>query len=103
MTERASSPDPQQIEEWLGAEVTGHFLTLIRMRLERTYQARAEVYFHGEPFRTQESKAWLLGEETVLQDIVEAFESKDFSQIEETDEERVRNPSVRRPRPHPPG
>lgn len=88
----------------MSGECAAYLLKLLKVRLDRTYRARAEVFFTGEPFRTQETKAWLLGEESVLSDLIEAFEEKVLSVVEEEEsEEPVRHPSVRGPRPHPAG
>jgi len=105
MTANPNSPPQEQIEEWLEGETTRYFLALIRMRLDRTFKDRAEIFFPCEPQKTQEGKLWLLAEEGTLQDIIEAFESKDLSLIEDlqTDEERVRHSPLRRPRPDPAG
>jgi hypothetical protein len=105
MTANRNSPSQQQVEEWLEGECCLYFLSLIKARLENAYQARSEVFFFGEPQRTQEGKVWLLGEENVLQDIIESFKEKDLSLIEEaqSDEEHIRNSALRRPHPHPAG
>jgi len=105
MTESRNSPKQQQVDEWIEGSVSTYFLSLIRSRLDRTWQARANVFYMGEPQRTQENKVWLLGEESVLQDIIDAFESKDLSVVEEveTDEEHIRHSPLRRPRTHPAG
>jgi hypothetical protein len=89
-----------QIEEWLEGETTRWFLRVLKERLDATFMRRAEVYYPGEPHRTQEGKAFLLGQEDVLSELIEAFESKQVSELEELDEEHVGNPSLRRPGSH---
>lgn len=93
---------PEQMAEWFDNPVTQYFHTLLKKRLDDVYAMRADVYFPGEPYRTQESKATLLGMEGELADWIEAFDEKDLSQLEESDvdEERVRNPSRPRPGAH---
>lgn len=86
---------PEQIEEWFDNPVTLHFHELLKKRLDDVYAMRADVFFPGEPNKTQESKATLLGMEGELADLLEVFDKKDLSQLEESeiDQERVRNPS----------
>jgi hypothetical protein len=93
---------PEQIAEWFENPVTQRFHELLKKRLDEAYAQRAEVYFPGEPYKTQESKANLLGVEGELADLVQMFEEKDLSQLEESaiDEERVRNPPRPRPGAH---
>jgi hypothetical protein len=90
----------------MSGDCAAYLLRLLKQRLERTYHARAQVFFPGEPNRTQEGRIALIAEEGVLQDFIDAFEDRKqgFSAIEEEEsEERVRNPSVRRSRPDPAG
>jgi hypothetical protein len=87
--------------EWFESPVTQHLVKILKQRLDQTYEIRAGVFCPGEPHKTQEVKAHLLGIEGELADLIEAFDEKDLSQLEEQDsEERVRNPSVRRPSSH---
>jgi hypothetical protein len=90
-----ASPKPKQIEEWCDNEVTRYFLSLLKATLDDTYKRRGEVFYPFEPMRTQEAKAHLIGAEGALQDVIEAIEEKDLSQLEIESEEPVRNPSVR--------
>lgn len=87
-----TSPSPKQVEEWLEGEVTRHFRSLLQAKLDDTFRQRGEVFFPYEPNKTQEGKAMLLGSESALQDILDAMDEKDLSQLEIVDEERVRNP-----------
>lgn len=92
--------NPQQLEEWFESPVTEQLLNLLRMRLDLTFQMRASVFFPGEPNKTQEGKAMLIGEEGVLNDLIDAFQEQDLSQIHEAEEseiEQIRNTPVRRP------
>lgn len=91
----------EDFQEWFDSPVTQYFVKILNQRLDQTHELRGDVYCPGEPYKTQEVKAHLLGIEGELADLLEAFEQKDLSQLEEQDsEERVRNPSVRRPSPH---
>lgn len=83
----------KQLEEWCDAEVTRHFLKLVKKKLDTTFKERGEVFFPYEPMKTQEAKSNLLGAEGALQDLIEVIEEKDFTQLEESDDERVRNTS----------
>lgn len=88
----------QQLDEWFDSEVTRHVLSLLHKRLDDTFMMRAETFFPGEAYKTQEQKAMLLGEESALKDFIEALEEKDLSQIqdEESESEQVGYPSERR-------
>lgn len=86
-------PKQKQIEEWLESEVTRYFLSLIQKKLDYTFKQRGEVFFPFEPMKTQEVKAGLLGAEGELQDVIDAFESKNLSQLYEEEHEQVGNPS----------
>jgi hypothetical protein len=77
----------EQIDEWMESLVTVHVLELLKQRLEETYELRASVFFPGEPNRTQETKAHLIGEEGALNDIIRALEEKDLSEIYEAEEQ----------------
>jgi hypothetical protein len=92
----------EQLEEWFDSPVTSYFLSLLQSRLDHTFQLRAAVFFPGEPQKTQEGKATLLGMESELGDLIEAFEEKDLSvlEVEEQADERVRNTSERRSSSH---
>ena len=93
----------QDFKEWFDSPVTRHFVTLLKSRLDLTYRFRSEVFFPGEPNRTQETKATLLGCEGELGEIVEAFERKSLEslEIQEQDSaEPVRNSPVRRQGAH---
>lgn len=88
----------EQIDEWVESEVTQYFLGLLKSELDRVFSMRAEVYFPGEPFRTQEAKAMFIGQESSLKDVIEAIETKDFESLEvEEQDEQVGNTSERRP------
>ena len=87
MTELRKPPRQEQVEEWAEGEVTAYLLGLLKAKLDHTYHLRAGVYFPGEPNRTQEGKAQLLGMEAELADLIQALEEKDLSQlVEESDE-----------------
>lgn len=88
----------QQLEEWFDSEVTRHVLGLLHKRLDDVFMMRAETFFPGEPQKTQEQKAMLLGEESALKDFIEALEEKDLSEIqaEEIDDEQVGHSPERR-------
>lgn len=87
----------KQLEEWCDAEVTLQFLKLVRKKLDATFTQRAGAFFPYEPMKTQEAKSYLLGMESALQDVIDALAEKDFSQIEEIDDdERVRNTPMSR-------
>lgn len=91
----------KDIEEWFESEVTKHFFSLIQERLNTVYQMRAEVFCPGEPYKTQEIKAHLLGAESELADLIDSFTEKDFSNIEEPEvDQQVRNPPRVRPGAH---
>jgi hypothetical protein len=92
-----TSPSPKQIEEWCESAVAEYLVALLNKRLDTAYQQRAEAFISGEPVRTQEIRANLLGQEAVLDEIIEALEAKNLSQLEEPDDERVRNSPPRRP------
>jgi hypothetical protein len=96
------SPKPEQIEEWCDSEVTRHFLKILKSMLDRVYGQRSEVFFPGEPNKTQESKASLLGMEATLDDLIQAIDEKDLSQLEEEEkvDEQVRHTPIRRPSSH---
>jgi hypothetical protein len=93
-------PSPQQLEEWLEGEVTRFFRALIEQKLDETFRQRSEVFHPFEPHKTQEAKAMLLGAESALQDILDAMNEKDLSQLETEDEERVRHPPEPRSGPN---
>lgn len=97
-----SKIDPKDVAEWCENEGTRYFLKVLHDMLDRTYETRANVFFPGEPQKTQEGKATLLGMEHVLDDLIQAIEEKDLSQLEtqEPEVEQVRYPSVRRPGSH---
>lgn len=96
-----TSPKQEQIEDWLEGEVARYFRSLLEAKLEFTFQQRAEAFFPYEPHKTQEAKAMLLGAESALQDLLDAMNEKDLSQLEiASDEERVGNPSLRGSSPH---
>lgn len=85
----------KQLEEWCDAELTQHFLKLVKQKLEATFKQRGEAFFPYEPMKTQEAKSHLLGAEGALQDLIDVIEEKDFTQLEESvDEERVGNTPV---------
>jgi hypothetical protein len=86
-----TSPKPEQVEEWLEGEVTRYLRRLIQSKLDFTFRQRGEIFFPYEPNKTQEGKAMLLGAESALQDLLDAMDEKDLSQLETDDEERVRN------------
>lgn len=92
----------EQIDEWAEGEVTTYLVALLKAKLDHTYHLRASVFFPGEPNRTQEGKAQLLGMEAELADLIQALEEKDLSQLEvgEPDEERIRNTPIPRPGGH---
>lgn len=92
----------EQLEEWFESPVTSYFLSLLQSRLDHTYELRAEVFFPGEPQKTQEGKATLLGMEGELGDIIEAFTEKDLEllEVEEKVDEQVRNSPERRSSSH---
>lgn len=91
----------KDFEEWFDSQVTRHFVKLIEQRLDAVYAMRSDVFFPGEPNRTQEVKAHLLGAEGELGEILEAFKEKDLTQLEEKDlGEQVRNSPVRRQGAH---
>lgn len=93
----------QQFDEWFDSEVTRHFLGLLHARLDQTFGLRAEVFFPGEPQKTQEGKAHLLGMEAAFGELIEAFEEKDLSVLEEeeqADVEQIGNSPERRPSSH---
>lgn len=92
----------EQLEEWFESPVTGYFLSLLKSRLDHTFQLRAAVFFPGEPQKTQEGKATLLGMEGELADIIEAFEETDLSllEVEEKADEQVGHSPERRPSSH---
>jgi hypothetical protein len=94
---------PKQVEEWCESEVTQYLLALLKRKLDDTYSHRNGAYFPFEPTKTQEAIAHLIGAEGALQDVIDALEEKDLSQLEIEDEERVGNPSVRGQSPDPPG
>lgn len=94
------SPEPKQLEEWLEGQTTRWFLHLLRVQLDVTFNRRAEVFFPGEPNKTQETKAHLIGQEAILQDLIECFETQDFSDLESESDQHIRHPSVRGPSPH---
>lgn len=83
----------EQIEEWFENEVTLHFYSILKGRLDAIYHQRGSVYFPFEAYKTQEAKALLLGAEGEVQDIVDAFKEKDLSQLEELDEQVGDTPS----------
>jgi hypothetical protein len=89
----------QQLDEWFDSEVTRHVLGLLHTRLDEVFQMRAETFFPGEPQKTQEQKAMLLGEESAIKDFIEALEEKDLELLEveeKVDAEQIRNsPRVR--------
>lgn len=84
----------EQIDEWFENEVTLHFLSILKERLNAVFQQRGAVYFPFEAHKTQEAKALLIGAEGEIQDIVDAFEDKDLSQLEELDEQVGNTPSI---------
>lgn len=91
----------QDFEEWFESPVTKHFVSLLEKRIEAVYQMRGDVFFPGEPNRTQELKAHLLGAESELGQLFDAFTEKDLEQLEEKEvEQQVRNSPVRRPGAH---
>ena len=91
----------KDIEEWFDSAVTKHFLQLIEQRLDAVYEMRSDVFCPGEPNRTQEVKAHLLGAESELGQILDALREKDLSQLEEKEvAEQVRHTPVRRPGAH---
>lgn len=93
----------QDFKEWFESPVTNHFVSLLKSRLDLTYRLRSDVFFPGEPNKTQEAKANLLGCEGELSEIVEAFERKtlDILEVQEQDSaEPVRNSPVRRQGAH---
>ena len=77
----------EQIKEWFENEVTLHFLDILKGRLDTIFQQRSGIYFPFEANKTQEVKALLIGAEGEIQDIVDAFNEKDLSQLEELDEQ----------------
>lgn len=93
----------KDLEEWFDSPVTQRFVKLLKERLEFTHKLRSEVFVPGKPHRTQEAKAHLLGCESELDEILEAFEKKDLEILETQEQEiaePVRNPPVRRPGAH---
>lgn len=93
----------QDLKDWFEGHVTQHFFSLLKSRLELTYRLRSEVFFPGEPNKTQEAKANLLGCEGELGEIVDAFERKtlDILEVQEQDSaEPIRNSPVRRQGAH---
>lgn len=92
----------KDFEEWFDSPVTKYFAKLLEQRLDAVYGMRADVFCPGEPNRTQEVKAHLLGAESELGQLLDAFTEKDISQLEEKefDAEQVRNSPVRRPGAH---
>lgn len=93
----------QDWKEWFDSPVTQELVKILKSRLDLTYQLRSAVFFAGEPNKTQEAKANLLGCEGELGEIVEAFERKSLEslEIQETDSaEPVRNSPVRRQGAH---
>lgn len=97
-----SKPHKEQVEEWFDSPVTSYFLSLLKSRLDHTFQLRAEVFFPGEPQKTQEGKATLLGMEDELADLIEAFTEKDLEvlEVEEKVDEQIRHSPERRPSSH---
>lgn len=93
----------QDLKEWFDSPVTQQFVKTLKNRLDLTYRLRSEVFFPGEPNKTQEAKANLLGCEGELGELVDAFESKnlDMLEVQETDSaEPVRNSPRVRPGAH---
>lgn len=81
----------KQIEDWCESEVTLHFLKLVKKRLDETFRQRSEAFFPYEPMKTQEAKAHLIGAEGAFDELIEVISERDFSQLEEPEDERVRN------------
>ncbi len=91
----------EDIDEWFESQVTKHFFELIQKRLDTVYEMRSSVFCPGEPHKTQEVKAHLLGAEGELGSLLDAFTEKDLSNIEEPEvDQQVRNPSRIRPGAH---
>jgi len=92
----------EQLEEWFESPVTRYLLSLLHSRLDHTFALRAQVFFPGEPHKTQEGKATLLGMEGELGDLIEAFSEKDLSllEVEEASDEQIGHSPERRPGSH---
>lgn len=93
----------QDWKEWFDSPVTQELVKILKSRLDLTYQLRSAVFFPGEPNKTQEAKANLLGCEGELGEIVEAFERKSLESLEIQEQESaepVRNSPVRRQGAH---
>lgn len=60
-----------QIREWVDSPITEQVREVLEKELQKAYEARADVFFSGEPDRTHEVRATWIGTERVLQDLIE--------------------------------
>lgn len=82
MSEKPNRPSPEQIEEWFESPVTEYFKRLIQRQLDSSFDSRSTAFIPGEPFKTQETISFFLGEEGAWDEVLEAFDQKDFSSLE---------------------
>lgn len=70
-----------QLRDWLDSPVAEVFKYILEKEINDTYSRRAEVFYPGEPHRTQDTKAQIIGEELVLQDFLDMFKYDNSSGV----------------------
>ena len=72
-----------QVTEWTESPVTQLLLYVLKQQLDETYAERSELFIPGEPNRTQEIRANLIGQEAVYKDVIELASGETNELIEE--------------------
>jgi len=86
--------DKRAMEEWLESPITRFVRTMIERRLDTAYHNRGDLYLWGEPVKTQEQRAYLMGAEAELDTIAEFLKTGEMSLLE-TPESKDEQESVR--------
>jgi hypothetical protein len=81
-------PNKETMDEWYDHPVTAYFQGVIEARIQLAADSKTQVYYEGEPFKTQEHIARLGGALDELTDIRADIDEQTIENLEpELDDE----------------